>query len=103
MLELLGEMSSRAWNVVFERGFNDWEMTQVMSFFSVIQSHLPRSLDADRLIWTLNGKGCFDARSFYHALCTPPMVPFPRRLRRLEGSFSSFGQWLGVGSLPVII
>uniref|UniRef100_A0A2N9J7S2 Clp ATPase C-terminal domain-containing protein n=1 Tax=Fagus sylvatica TaxID=28930 RepID=A0A2N9J7S2_FAGSY len=54
-------------------------MSMLVSFFSVIQSHLPRSLDADRLIWTLNGKGCFDARSFYRALCTPPMVPFPWR------------------------
>ena len=74
MLESHSEVSSRAWNVVFEKGFNDWEMAQVVSFFSIIQAHLPRSLDADRLSWSLNGKGSFDSRSFYRALCTPSSV-----------------------------
>uniref|UniRef100_A0A2N9EQD7 Reverse transcriptase domain-containing protein n=1 Tax=Fagus sylvatica TaxID=28930 RepID=A0A2N9EQD7_FAGSY len=74
MLESHSEGSSRVWNVVFERGFNDWEMAQVVSFFSLIQAHLPRSLDADRLSWSLNGKGSFDSRSFYRALCTPSSV-----------------------------
>jgi hypothetical protein len=68
--------SPREWNLSFGRSFNDWELEQVMAFFSLIHSHTPRGEEADKLRWRLNGKGTFDSRSIYHALHAPEAVAF---------------------------
>ena len=68
--------SPREWNLSFGRSFNDWELEQVMAFFSLIHSHTPRGEEADNLRWRLNGKGTFDSHSFYHALHAPEAVAF---------------------------
>jgi hypothetical protein len=51
------------WNVIFRRGFNDWQLDQVLSFFSLLHSHIPRRKDAVKLIWKPNHEG-FDSHSF---------------------------------------
>jgi hypothetical protein len=49
------------WNVLFGRSFNDWELDQVMAFFSLLHSHTPQGENADKLHWRLNRKGTFDS------------------------------------------
>ncbi len=44
----------RDWNLVFGRGFDDWLLDQVMSFFSLLHSHTPWREDTDKLRWKLN-------------------------------------------------
>ena len=41
--------SPREWNLNFGRSFNDWELDQLMAFFSLIHSHTPRGEEADKL------------------------------------------------------
>jgi hypothetical protein len=67
----------RDWNVTFGRSFNDWELDQVTPFFSILHSHIPRSVDVDKLHWRLNRNGTFDSRSYYHVLHAPAVVHFP--------------------------
>ena len=55
----------RVWNVLFERDFNDWEMDQVVTLFSLLHSHTPRGDEVDKLVWGPSRKGTFDSRSFY--------------------------------------
>uniref|UniRef100_A0A2N9GJ10 Reverse transcriptase zinc-binding domain-containing protein n=1 Tax=Fagus sylvatica TaxID=28930 RepID=A0A2N9GJ10_FAGSY len=68
------------WNLSFGRSFNDWELDQVMAFFSVIHSHIPRvflPIDCDGV---LNRKGVFDSRSYFHVLHAPVAVAFPWKI-----------------------
>ena len=67
----------RDWNVKFGRSFNDWELDQVLAFFSLLHSNTPRGVVADKLHWSLNRNGNFDSRSYYHALHAPEVVHFP--------------------------
>ena len=67
----------RDWNVKFGRSFNDWELDQVLAFFSLLHSNTPRGVVADKLHWSLNRNGNFDSRSYYHALHAPEVVYFP--------------------------
>jgi hypothetical protein len=67
----------RVWNVLFERDFNDWEMDQVMTFFSLLHAHTPRGDEVDKLMWGPSKKGTFDSRSFYQVLHNPSDRCFP--------------------------
>ena len=49
------------WNVLFGRSFNDWELDQVMAFFSLLHSHTSRGVEVDKLHWRLSRKGTFDS------------------------------------------
>ena len=42
--------NSRAWNISFIRDFNDWELPDVMSFFTFLQPLLPKSERRDTMI-----------------------------------------------------
>ena len=42
---------SREWNVTFGRDFNDWELDQVVAFFSLLHSHTPQGVEGDKLAW----------------------------------------------------
>jgi hypothetical protein len=66
--------------VNFGRGFNDWEMDQVMTFFSLLHSHTPWGVGEDKLVWNLNRTGLFDSRSFYHMLHVPTKMCFPWKI-----------------------
>ena len=68
---------SREWNVIFGRDFNDWELDQVMDFFSLLFSHTPRGVGVDKSVWRPTRKGIFDSRSFYHVLRVTPVLCFP--------------------------
>jgi hypothetical protein len=72
-----GMGQSRVWNILFERDFNDWEMDQVMTFFSLLHFHTPRGDEVDKLVWGPSRKGTFDSRSFYQVLHNPPDLCFP--------------------------
>ena len=67
----------RDWNVFFGRDFNDWELDQVVDFFSLLHSHTPRGVEVDKLVWRPSQKGIFEARSFYHVLHVTPTICFP--------------------------
>jgi hypothetical protein len=47
---------SREWNVIFGRDFNDWELDQVVDFFSLLHSHTPRGVEVDKLVWRPSGR-----------------------------------------------
>ena len=68
---------SRVWNLSFGRDFNDWELDQVVAFFSLLHSHTPRDEVVDKLVWNPNRRGSFDSHSFYHVLHVPSEVRFP--------------------------
>jgi diadenosine tetraphosphatase ApaH/serine/threonine PP2A family protein phosphatase len=68
---------SQVWNLIFGRDFNDWELDQVVAFFSLLHSHTPRDEVVDKLVWNPNRRGSFDSRSFYHVLHVPSKVCFP--------------------------
>uniref|UniRef100_A0A2N9HB87 Reverse transcriptase domain-containing protein n=1 Tax=Fagus sylvatica TaxID=28930 RepID=A0A2N9HB87_FAGSY len=68
---------SQEWNVTFERDFNNWELDQVVAFFSLLHSHTPRGVEGDKLAWRPGRKGIFDSRSFYHVLRAPLAICFP--------------------------
>uniref|UniRef100_A0A2N9HDN9 C2H2-type domain-containing protein n=1 Tax=Fagus sylvatica TaxID=28930 RepID=A0A2N9HDN9_FAGSY len=66
-----------AWNVSFNRNFNDWEMEDVAAFLDHLYSHTPANSDNDVVWWRLKKNGLFDFRSFYYAIRGSPMVIFP--------------------------
>jgi hypothetical protein len=70
----------REWNVTFGRGFNDWELDQVMAFFSFLHSHTPRGVGEDKLLWKPNCSGLFDFRSYYHLMEAPAELCFPWKI-----------------------
>ena len=72
--------SPREWNLSFGQSFNDWELDQVMAFFSLIHSHIPKGETVDKLRWRLNRKGVFDSRSYFHVLLAPVVVAFPWKI-----------------------
>jgi exonuclease III len=77
VLESQGVDQPREWNVTFGRDFNDWEIDQVVDFFSLLHSHTSRGVEGDKIVWRLGRKGMFDSRSFYHVLRAPPALCFP--------------------------
>ena len=46
---------SQVWNLIFGRDFNDWELDQVVAFFSLLHSHTPRDEVVDKLVWNRIG------------------------------------------------
>ena len=54
-----GVDQSHGWNVTFGRDFNDWELDQVVDFFSLLHSHTPRGVGVDKLVWRPSRKGSF--------------------------------------------
>ena len=66
-----------AWNVSFNRNFNDWEMEDVAAFLDHLYSHTLANSDNDVVWWRLKKNGLFDFRSFYYAIRGSPMVIFP--------------------------
>jgi hypothetical protein len=72
-----GDDQSHGWNVTFGRDFNDWELDQVVDFFSLLHSHTPRGVEVDKLVWRPSWKGIFEARSFCHVLHVTPTICFP--------------------------
>jgi hypothetical protein len=63
-----GVNGGRIWDITFIRDFKDWEVDQVLAFFSFIHSRIPATADPDSMHWKLRQHGVFDAKSFYHAL-----------------------------------
>uniref|UniRef100_A0A2N9HQY3 DNA topoisomerase (ATP-hydrolyzing) n=1 Tax=Fagus sylvatica TaxID=28930 RepID=A0A2N9HQY3_FAGSY len=51
-----------------------------LQLFSLIQSHIPRGVSADKMHWHLTRKGVFDARSYFQALQAPRVVAFPWKI-----------------------
>uniref|UniRef100_A0A2N9F2T4 Reverse transcriptase zinc-binding domain-containing protein n=1 Tax=Fagus sylvatica TaxID=28930 RepID=A0A2N9F2T4_FAGSY len=72
-----GVDQSHGWNVTFGRDFNDWELDQVVDFFSLHHSHTPWGVGVDKLVWRPSRKGIFDAQSFYHVLRVTLAFRFP--------------------------
>jgi hypothetical protein len=68
LLSRSGEGEARVWNFSFIRDFNDWEMDEVLNFFNLIHSKIPRHEGPDVMKWSLRQHGRFDAKSFYQAL-----------------------------------
>jgi hypothetical protein len=67
----------RVWNFSFIRDFIDWEMDEVLNFFTLIHSKIPSHEGPDVMRWTLRQHGRFDAKSFYHALIGKINIQFP--------------------------
>ena len=57
-----------SWDIRFQRGFNDWELELVGTFFHTLESLCPPIEDGDKMRWCLGSKGEFDIKSFYGAL-----------------------------------
>ncbi len=71
--------AGRSWNITFIRDFNDWEIEEVLAFFTFIHANIPTTLDPDSLFWKLHHHGKFDVKSFYHALVGHSAISFPWR------------------------
>uniref|UniRef100_A0A2N9EUT4 Uncharacterized protein n=1 Tax=Fagus sylvatica TaxID=28930 RepID=A0A2N9EUT4_FAGSY len=41
--------AGRSWNITFIRDFNDWEIEEVLAFFTFIHANIPTTLDPDSL------------------------------------------------------
>ena len=77
LLIRLVEGEGRVWNFSFIWDFNDWEMDEVLNFFTLIHSRFPNNEGPDVMRWTLRQHGRFDAKSFYHALSGKIDIKFP--------------------------
>ena len=92
--------AGRSWNITFIQDFNDWEIEEVLAFFTFILANIPTTLDLDSLFWKLCHHGKFDVKSFYHALAGHSTISFPWRAiwrsKLLSESLSSCGLRLGV-------
>uniref|UniRef100_A0A2N9GEV9 TIR domain-containing protein n=1 Tax=Fagus sylvatica TaxID=28930 RepID=A0A2N9GEV9_FAGSY len=71
------EGGGRVWNLPFIRDFNDWEMDDVLNFFTFIHSKAPANEDPDVLRWKLRQHGRFYAKSYYHVLSGKAGISFP--------------------------
>ena len=58
----------RAWDVTFNRNFNDWEVDLVMDFLDFLHSHVPVREEDDGWRWRRKRIGDFDTKSFNTAL-----------------------------------
>ena len=67
------------WNLIFVRGFNDWEVDVVAELFHFLTSHTPTSEGPDGIRWKLRKDGALDSRSFYYVLTERPDRSFPCR------------------------
>jgi hypothetical protein len=67
----------RVWNFSFIRDFNDWEMDEVLTFFNLIHSKIPRHEGPDVMKWSLRQHGRFGSKSFYQALIGQSNIHFP--------------------------
>jgi hypothetical protein len=67
----------RVWNFSFIRDFNNWEMDEVLNFFTFIHPKIPNNEGPDIMRWTLRKYGRFDAKSFYLALSGKFDIIFP--------------------------
>jgi hypothetical protein len=72
-----GVGEGRSWNITFLRDFNDWEVDEVLAFFTFIYSKIPAGVNPDSMRWTLCQHGEFDVKSFYHALDVKIDIKFP--------------------------
>uniref|UniRef100_A0A2N9GD56 Reverse transcriptase domain-containing protein n=1 Tax=Fagus sylvatica TaxID=28930 RepID=A0A2N9GD56_FAGSY len=68
---------ARVWNITFIRDFNDWELDELLNFFHLIHSKIPREECPDAMSWSLHNHGRFEAKSFYHALSGQSDSTFP--------------------------
>uniref|UniRef100_A0A2N9FD38 SMP-LTD domain-containing protein n=1 Tax=Fagus sylvatica TaxID=28930 RepID=A0A2N9FD38_FAGSY len=71
------EGARRVWNFSFIRDFNDWEMDEVLTFFNLIHSKIPRHEGPDVMKWSLRQHGRFGSKSFYQALIGQSNIHFP--------------------------
>uniref|UniRef100_A0A2N9G0Y7 Uncharacterized protein n=1 Tax=Fagus sylvatica TaxID=28930 RepID=A0A2N9G0Y7_FAGSY len=72
-----GVGEERVWNLAFIRDFNDCELDELLNFFNLIHSKIPRKEHPDAMSWTLRQHERFDAKSFYHALSGQSAFTFP--------------------------
>jgi hypothetical protein len=72
-----GVNEGRVWNITFIWDFNDWEVEEVLAFFTFIHSRIPATVDPDSMHWKLRQHGAFDAKSFYNAIDGKWDVKFP--------------------------
>jgi hypothetical protein len=77
LLSRIVEGEGRVWNLSFFRDFNDWEMDELLNFFTLIHSKIPKDESPDAMRWTLRQHDKFDAKSFYHALSDQSDSKFP--------------------------
>uniref|UniRef100_A0A2N9FZT4 Reverse transcriptase domain-containing protein n=1 Tax=Fagus sylvatica TaxID=28930 RepID=A0A2N9FZT4_FAGSY len=71
------EGAQRVWNFSFIQDFNDWEMDEVLTFFNLIHSKIPRHEGPDVMKWSLRQHGRFGSKSFYQALIGQSNIHFP--------------------------
>ena len=64
------------WNLTFIRDFNDWEVEEVIAFFTFIHSKTPVNDDQDAMRWKIRHHGNFDAKSFYYSLAGKNDIKF---------------------------
>jgi hypothetical protein len=65
------------WQFSFIWDFNDWEMDEVLNFFTFIHPKIPNHEGPDVMRWTPRQHGRFDAKSFYLVLSGKVDVKFP--------------------------
>jgi hypothetical protein len=58
---------SHQWNVSFLRSLNDWEVEDLVVFYSLLYSFTLGG-GADKIWWVPSKKGKFEVRSFYNIL-----------------------------------
>ena len=72
-----GVGEGRVWNITFIQDFNDWEVEEVLAFFTFTHLKTPASVNPDTMRWKLRHHGVFDAKSLYHALDGKNDFKFP--------------------------
>uniref|UniRef100_A0A2N9FDH1 Reverse transcriptase domain-containing protein n=1 Tax=Fagus sylvatica TaxID=28930 RepID=A0A2N9FDH1_FAGSY len=98
-----GVGEGRTWNITFFRDFNDWEVDEVLAFFTFIHSKIPAGLNPDSMRWKLRQHGEFDVKSLYHALDVKIDIKFPWKAiwrAKVPRRVFFFGVVCGLGEDP---
>ena len=68
------------WNFRFVRNLNDWELGAMDRFLSLLQGHLVKREQNDRVVWKGENKGAFSIKGLYSVLETDYTIPFPLKI-----------------------
>lgn len=60
--------SMQGWNATFRRFLNDWEVTRVIEFYTLLDGFKGITEEEDKLIWERNGGGVYYVMSAYGIL-----------------------------------
>jgi hypothetical protein len=80
-----------AWNVIFVRAIQDWEMEMISTFFEMLYSCKLSRDNVDRISWSPTKKGVFEVKSFYPPRCSHGRVFGELRCRQEWRSLG--GMW----------